>query len=254
MNPLIQPVKVLAVTLFVAAAIATFLFAGSVGSGKTDVVNVADAHSPRLHNDGGDRALASSVDAARPNGQLHTHAYPWAIGPALPGPKSESAGNFLSDPIVSFDGLHVGELPAATIFLWAYASDDSGAVGFDHYVQVVNTAIAVYDKSGNVLAGPVSTATFWQNQPDCGGRPNLERFGRPVRSIRQPMGHRRPGGRDTTGWGPLYGRLTDRGPDGDVPVSTRSRSTTPPMACLGSSAIIRRSVYFPTPTMRPLTQ
>lgn len=46
MNPLIQPVKVLAVTLFVAAAIATFLFAGSVGNGKTDVVNVADAQLP----------------------------------------------------------------------------------------------------------------------------------------------------------------------------------------------------------------
>ena len=57
----------------------------------------------------------------------------------------------------------------ATIVPWGYASDDSGAVGFDHYVQFVNTAIVVYDKSGNVLAGPVSTTTFWQSQPDCGG-------------------------------------------------------------------------------------
>jgi hypothetical protein len=71
---------------------------------------------------------------------------------------------------VTFEGLHVGKLPAGDdCSLNEFASDDSGAVGFNHYVQVVNTAIAVYDKSGNVLAGPVSTTTFWQNQPDCGG-------------------------------------------------------------------------------------
>ena len=77
--------------------------------------------------------------------------------------------------------------------LAGFASDDSGAVGFDHYVQVVNTAIVVYDKSGNVVAGPISSTTFWQNQPDCGGGQNLERFGCAVRSIRQPMDHRSPG-------------------------------------------------------------
>ena len=84
--------------------------------------------------------------------------------------KSEAGGNFLSDPIVSFDGLHVGKLPPGDdCSLSEFASDDSGAVGFDHYVQVVNTAIAVYDKSGNVVAGPVGTTTFWEKQPDCGG-------------------------------------------------------------------------------------
>jgi hypothetical protein len=82
----------------------------------------------------------------------------------------EPSGNVLSDPIMSFDGLHVGKLPSGDdCSLGEFASDDSGAVGFDHYVQVVNTAIAVYDKSGNVVAGPVSTTTFWGNQPDCGG-------------------------------------------------------------------------------------
>ena len=98
---------------------------------------------------------------------------PGALGPVAPAPgpeKREPSGNFLSQPIVSFDGLHVGELPAGDdCSLGGYASDDSGAVGFDHYVQFVNTAIVVYDKSGNVLAGPVSTTTFWQSQPDCGG-------------------------------------------------------------------------------------
>ena len=79
-------------------------------------------------------------------------------------------GNFLSDPIVSFDGLHAGELNHDDCFVAGFtASDDSGAAGFNYYVQVVNTAIAVYNKSGTLQAGPISTTTFWGNQPDCGG-------------------------------------------------------------------------------------
>lgn len=86
--------------------------------------------------------------------------------------KSEPAGNFLSDPLLSFDGLHVSELLGDDCSINDFASDDSGAVGFGHYVQVVNTAMAVYDKSGNLVAGPISGETFWANQPDCGGNQN----------------------------------------------------------------------------------
>jgi len=70
---------------------------------------------------------------------------------------------------VSFEGLRLDELSQDDCLIHDFTpSDDSGAVGVDHYVQIVNTAIAVYDKSGNVLAGPISTTTFWENQPDCG--------------------------------------------------------------------------------------
>jgi hypothetical protein len=87
----------------------------------------------------------------------------------ISGRNAEPAGNFLSNPIVSFEGLHVGELVHGNCSRSGVASDDSGAVGFDRYVQVVNTAIAVYDKQGNMLAGPVSSTRFWEDQPDCGG-------------------------------------------------------------------------------------
>ena len=164
MNSLIQPMKVFLVALFVAAAIATFLFAGSVGSGKTDVVDVADAQLPpgSIMTVG----TAHSHHLSRRLGLMDT--CPAGIGPAQPVPISEPGNNLLSGPIVSFEGLHLGELGGDDCALPHFASDDSGAVGFDHYVQVVNTAIAVYDKSGNVLAGPVSTSTFWRDQPDCG--------------------------------------------------------------------------------------
>ena len=58
--------------------------------------------------------------------------------------------------------------PATIVRSAASHPTTSGAAGFDHYVQMVNTAMVVYDKSGNVLAGPVGTRRFWQDQPDCG--------------------------------------------------------------------------------------
>ena len=92
------------------------------------------------------------------------------IGHRQPAPMSELGNNLLSGPIVSFEGLRHDELNCGNYCSCPTCpTDDSGAVSFDYYVQSVNYAIVVYDKSGNVLAGPVSGTTFWENQPDCGG-------------------------------------------------------------------------------------
>jgi hypothetical protein len=166
MNPLTQRLKVFLVALFVAAAIATFLFAGSVGS-KTDVVNVADAQLPpgSIMTVG---TAHSHIVTSRPLSGMDT--CPAVLGPAAPAPKREPSGNFLSGPIVSFEGLRHAELQDGNFCSCTTCpTDASGAVGFDYYVQTVNYAIAVYDKSGNLLAGPVSGTTFWEEQPDCGG-------------------------------------------------------------------------------------
>jgi len=112
---------------------------------------------------------ASSHFVSIPLGQMSTCPTPTPT-PLARAAKKEPGGNFLSDPIVSFEGLHLGELHSGcSYFPRVAASDDSGAAGFDNYVQVVNGAIAVYDKSGNVLTGPISETTFWANQPDCAG-------------------------------------------------------------------------------------
>ena len=53
---------------------------------------------------------------------------------------------------VSFDGIPAtGSLPPDTV----------GDVGPRHYVQMVNTAFAIYDKTGALLAGPVAINTLW---------------------------------------------------------------------------------------------
>jgi hypothetical protein len=54
--------------------------------------------------------------------------------------------------VASFDGISAA----------GYAPpDNNGAVGPNHYVQVVNTRLAIYGKSGTVLYGPVTTRTLW---------------------------------------------------------------------------------------------
>jgi len=145
-------VKVFLVALLVAGLVAKFIGLADAGLPPGWIMTVGTARSHMV-----------SVPFSRMT------TCPEMIGPAAPAPKREPSGNFLSDPIVSFDGLHVGELPAGSnCSIDGYATDDSGAVGFNHYVQFVNTAMVVYDKSGNVLAGPVGNTTFWQSQPDCG--------------------------------------------------------------------------------------
>ena len=147
------PVKRFFLAVVVAGVVGMFVLIADAGLPPGWIMTTGTAHS-------------HSVSV--PFSQMLT--CPEMIPPAAPDSTREPAGNFLSDPIVNFEGLHLGELPAGdNCSIDGYATDDSGAVGLHHYVQVVNTAMVVYDKLGNVVAGPVGNSTFWKGQPDCGG-------------------------------------------------------------------------------------
>jgi len=47
--------------------------------------------------------------------------------------------------------------------------DPNGAVGPNHYVEMINLVFGVYDKTGTLLLGPVDTGTLWSGfaVPDC---------------------------------------------------------------------------------------
>ncbi|MFT4937431.1 MAG: hypothetical protein ACI88A_000446 [Paraglaciecola sp.] len=45
--------------------------------------------------------------------------------------------------------------------------DPELAVGPDHIIAVVNVAIEIYDKSGNLLVGPVTLSSFFSGTPGC---------------------------------------------------------------------------------------
>ncbi|EAQ40171.1 hypothetical protein MED134_05439 [Dokdonia sp. MED134] len=64
-------------------------------------------------------------------------------------------------PIVNFDGANASEGQATP-------PDPSGAVGPNHYVQGVNLVIKIYDKTGNLLAGPTSLGEFLGNGANNG--------------------------------------------------------------------------------------
>lgn len=73
--------------------------------------------------------------------------------PAMPVLKDQ-----IPAPIQNFDGMSVSDQP----FLGA-PPDTNGDVGPNQYVQVVNTSIKVYDKTGSPLAGPVSLGNLFGN-------------------------------------------------------------------------------------------
>ena len=63
---------------------------------------------------------------------------------------------------MSFNGVGNGfSGPQGTFSVSSAPPDTTGAVGPNNYVQVVNSSLAIFDKSGTVLYGPVQTNTLW---------------------------------------------------------------------------------------------
>ena len=61
-----------------------------------------------------------------------------------------------SMPNPNFDGIKFGDPGASFV-----PPDTNGDVGRNHYVQTVNSSIAVFDKQGNTLAGPMPINTLF---------------------------------------------------------------------------------------------
>lgn len=86
---------------------------------------------------------------------------PMVVGEADPElQRSEAAGEApqeLTDPLVSWAGMGGSNPP-----------DPNGDVGPDHYVQMINSAIQVWDKQGTSLAGPTNINQIWINATTAG--------------------------------------------------------------------------------------
>ena len=71
-----------------------------------------------------------------------------------------SSAATIAGPIANFEGLSNQD----NFNLFGFRvnpPDPVGDVGPNHYVEMVNLALAVYDKQGNLLLGPVDTGTLW---------------------------------------------------------------------------------------------
>src|SRR5437588_5845109 len=98
------------------------------------------------------------------------------VHPVLPLPRHGGGGVTAPDPVLqsliaqplapaltlNFDGVGNGfSGPGGTFTVAATPPDTNGSVGPNHYVQIVNTDFAVFDKSSTALFGPVPINTLW---------------------------------------------------------------------------------------------
>jgi hypothetical protein len=76
--------------------------------------------------------------------------------PSAPHPRSLVAAG------LNFNGVGSGfSGPQGAFTVTSAPPDTTGAVGPNNYVQVVNSSLAIFDKSGTALFGPVQTNTLW---------------------------------------------------------------------------------------------
>jgi hypothetical protein len=92
---------------------------------------------------------------------------PWIDGPGTPDDGALQSQVILpaaTTPALGFDGIGQGFTgPQGTFTVDSAPPDTNGAIGTTQYVQIVNTSLAVFDKtSGAVLYGPVSINTLFQ--------------------------------------------------------------------------------------------
>ena len=106
--------------------------------------------------------------ARRPAGPPHEAPEPGKLPPkprsAAPDPVTQIWNGPLAIPSASrdFEGIGQGFTgPQGTFSVNSAPPDTDGDVGPNHYVQIVNTDFAVFNRSGTVLYGPVPTNTLW---------------------------------------------------------------------------------------------
>ena len=136
--------------------------------------------SQSVHNDVS-APLRSMIDTHAPPGWSASHAPRRVPRPGAPSPGRPSANAPTAAPTtnVNVEGVGNGFTgPQGTFTVNAAPPDTNGAVGPNHYVQIVNTDYAVFDKSGAAVFGPVTINTLWSGfgglcQTDNDGDPTV---------------------------------------------------------------------------------
>lgn len=113
-------------------------------------------------------AVASQPDGNPPLSAASSLAVQHDVSPPLrsmatsasssTGAAPSTSSAFTTTASVNFDGLAAGAGGASNLVI---PPDPSGDIGPNDYVEVVNTAFAVFTKTGSVRYGPVSTKTLW---------------------------------------------------------------------------------------------
>jgi hypothetical protein len=112
-----------------------------------------------------------------PDTVLEVRREPAVKGPAVHPGKGHGADGVLQlfspaptipAPLLTFEGL--SNQDNFNIFGFRVnPPDPNGEVGPNHYVEIINLVFGVYDRSGNLLLGPIDTGLLWADFPieDC---------------------------------------------------------------------------------------
>jgi uncharacterized repeat protein (TIGR01451 family) len=102
------------------------------------------------------KAVPDALEGVEVNPRLGQPSDPLVapqIDPVLQGDEWEEirALGLLSDPVLNFNGARTGANP----------HDPVGDVGPNHYVQMINSVFAIYNKQGKLLEGPTNINLLW---------------------------------------------------------------------------------------------
>jgi len=84
------------------------------------------------------------------------------------GSRQDASEDNELEPLLTFEGLS----NEANFTFYGRRFIPHGAVGPNHYVEMVNVAFAIYDKEGTLLKGPLPVGSLWAgfSVPGCAGR------------------------------------------------------------------------------------
>jgi hypothetical protein len=115
-------------------------------------------------------------DATRPHREVPGHRHHGNSATAGTGSASVAA---IPSTTSNFDGVGNGFTgPSGTFSVSSAPPDTNGATGLNHYLQIVNTSFAIFNKSGSAIYGPVPINTLWSGfgglcQADNDGDPTV---------------------------------------------------------------------------------
>jgi hypothetical protein len=105
---------------------------------------------------------SESVDPTKEKKEKPVRGFPQVIGAAADTVVQSSVAAAAPATLTSFEGLGQGfSGPGGTFLVNSAPPDTNGAVGPNHFVQIVNTSFAVFSKSGTVVYGPAANKTLW---------------------------------------------------------------------------------------------
>src|SRR5439155_6706618 len=158
--------------LFVTAAAGAALLsiaAAATGSTKGRSAGFVAGHrvdNPAVHHDVSPplRDIAPAPEPAKIKKDKEPKEGPPAPAPGGSDPVVQSSRPATAAPALGlgFEGLGQGfSGPSGTMSVDSAPPDPNGAVGPNHFVEIVNESFAIFNKSGTPVYGPVRTNTVW---------------------------------------------------------------------------------------------